>query len=175
MQTLKPQNIHFRKAIREDLPTLIQMLADDPLGQKRERYTSPLPECYTEAFGAIDKDPNNEIILACCEDKVIGFFQITYIPYLTYMGKWRALVEGVRVHKSFRNKGVGKELLVKSIDMAKQRGCHLIQLTTDKSRPEALSNGSASPGYAGYDFNEDAGPACGRQAGFRETGVIDWG
>ncbi len=134
-----PQDIKFRVAGREDLHIIIQMLADDPLGRKRESYTTPLSEGYLLAFEAIEKDCNNEIILACYNDNIIGFFQITYIPYLTYKGKWRALVEGVRVDKLYRNKGVGKELLLKSIDLAQKKECHLIQLTTDKARPEAIS------------------------------------
>ncbi len=136
---MNPQELNYRIAGRDDLSVIIQMLADDPLGKKRESYTIPLLEDYLLAFEAIEKDANNEIILAYHNEEVIGFFQITYIPYLTYKGKWRALVEGVRVHKAHRKKGVSKELLLKSIELAKNKGCHLIQLTTDKARPEAIS------------------------------------
>jgi ribosomal protein S18 acetylase RimI-like enzyme len=137
--TKTSQNIQFRIAAHVDLPKIIEMLADDPLGQKRESYTTPLSNEYLVTFEAIENDNNNEIILACFEEKIVGFYQITYIPYLTYMGKWRALVEGVRVHKSYRKMGIGKELLQKAIEQAKQRGCHLIQLTTDKTRPDAIA------------------------------------
>ncbi len=150
------QNITYRAASLDDLPTIIQMLADDPLGQKRERYTEPISEKYLSAFEAIEKDKNNEVILACYEENIIGFFQITYIPYLTYMGKWRALIEGVRVHKSFRNQGLGKELILKSIELAKQKKCHLLQLTTDKKRPEAIAFYKAVgfvPSHEGMKFH----------------------
>jgi GNAT superfamily N-acetyltransferase len=139
MMTNISQNITFRVANRDDLSQIIKVLADDPLGKKRENYTEPLSAEYSIAFEAIENDQNNEIILACYEDNIVGFFQITYIPYLTYKGKWRALVEGVRVHKSFRKQGIGKELLLKAVMLAKQRRCHLIQLTTDKKRPEAIA------------------------------------
>ena len=131
--------IHFRSAKKNDLPTIVQMLADDPLGAKRENYQNPLPKEYLKTFEAIEKDENNEIVLACHNKKIVGFLQITFIPYLTYTGKWRALVEGVRVEKSFRNQGIGKRLIFEAIEKAKQKKCHLIQLTTDKSRPEAIS------------------------------------
>ena len=133
------QNITFRLASRDDLPKIIHMLADDPLGQKREHYTEPLSEKYLTAFEEIEKDKNNQIILACYNEKIVGFFQITYIPYLTYIGSWRALIEGVRVDKSFRNQGIGKRLLLESIRLAKKNNCHLIQLTTDKKRPAAIA------------------------------------
>lgn len=132
-------NIQFRTAQKEDLPVIVQMLSDDPLGQEREQYGTPLPEEYVLAFDAIENDSNNTLVLACSKGKIIGFYQITFIPYLTYKGKWRALVEGVRVHTSCRHQGVGKALILKAIEQAKQKGCHLIQLTTDKKRSGALA------------------------------------
>ncbi|MCA9989290.1 MAG: GNAT family N-acetyltransferase [Anaerolineales bacterium] len=131
-------NISFRQATAADLPALVQMLADDPLGQKRERYERPLPDSYQQAFAAIDADPNNELIIAHHEEQILGFFQLTFIPYLTYQGGWRALIEGVRVHKAVRSQGIGREMFLWAIERARQRGCHLIQLTTDKARPDAL-------------------------------------
>ena len=131
-------NISFRQATAADLPALVQMLADDPLGQKRERYELPLPDSYQQAFAAIDADPNNELIIAHDEEQILGFFQLTFIPYLTYQGGWRALIEGVRVHKAVRSQGIGREMFLWAIERARQRGCHLIQLTTDKARPDAL-------------------------------------
>ena len=131
-------NISFRQATAADLPALVQMLADDPLGQKRERYERRLPDSYQQAFAAIDADPNNELIIAHDEEQILGFFQLTFIPYLTYQGGWRALIEGVRVHKAVRSQGIGREMFVWAIERARQRGCHLIQLTTDKARPDAL-------------------------------------
>lgn len=64
--------------------------------------------------------------------------QITYTPYLTYRGGWRATIEGVRISSSSRGEGVGTELIQWAIDRAKIRGCHLVQLTTDKKREDAL-------------------------------------
>ena len=131
-------NISFRQATAADLPALVQMLADEPLGQKREHYELPLPDSYQQAFAAIDADPNNELIIAHHEEQILGFFQLTFIPYLTYQGGWRALIEGVRVNKAVRSQGIGREMFLWAIERARQRGCHLIQLTTDKARPDAL-------------------------------------
>jgi GNAT superfamily N-acetyltransferase len=114
------------------------MLADDALGALRERYTTPLPEAYYAAFEAIEADPNNELVVAERGGEVVGVLQLTFIPYLTYQGGWRALVEGVRVASSERGRGLGGLLLRWAVDRARARGCHLIQLTTDKRRPEAL-------------------------------------
>ena len=64
--------------------------------------------------------------------------QITFTPYITHQGGWRATIEGVRTASSVRGKGVGTKMIYWAIERAKERGCHLIQLTTDKQRPDAL-------------------------------------
>ena len=129
--------VAFRKAKREDVPAIVRLLADDPLGAKRERFETPLPESYLRAFEAIDADPNNELVVACIGDEVVGVLQLTFIPYLTYQGGWRALIEAVRVDAKLRSQGVGKALFEWAIERSRSRRCHLVQLTTDKSRGDA--------------------------------------
>ncbi|WP_433747333.1 N-acetyltransferase family protein [Falsibacillus pallidus] len=128
----------FRMAKEKDLDRIVEMLADDELGKKRERYEQPLPDCYKQAFQAIDKDPNNELIVACRGEKVMGVLQITFTPYLTHQGGWRATIEGVRTSSETRGHGIGTDMFRWAINRAKERGCHLVQLTTDKQRPDAL-------------------------------------
>ena len=114
-------------------------MADDPLGATRECFENPLPVSYRKAFDLIDQDPNNELlVLENKRDGVLGVLQITYIPYLTYQGSWRALIEGVRIDKSKRGGGLGSMLVLGAIDRAKQNNCRLVQLTSDKARPEAI-------------------------------------
>jgi len=130
--------LHFRIANEDDLQQLIEMLADDPLGKEREAFEHPLPQPYHDAFRAISGDPNNELVVATHNDDLAGFMQLTFIPYLTYRGRWRALVEGVRVHRTFRSRGFGTQMFQWAIQRAKERNCHLIQLTSVKKRPKAL-------------------------------------
>ena len=129
--------LKFRLATRADVPTLVAMLADDALGAQREQFTDPLPQAYYAAFEALDRDPNNELILACLGDRVIGMLQLTYIPSLSYQGGWRALIESVRVDAAYRSQGIGRQLMVWTLERAKARGCHLAQLSTHKSRTDA--------------------------------------
>lgn len=128
----------IRRARRGDVEAIVRMLADDPLGAKRERFEVPLPAPYLRAFEAIDADPNNVLVVACLDERVIGVLQLTFIPYLTHVGSWRALIEGVRVDGSARSHGVGGRLLSWAIERARARGCRIVQLTTDKLRPDAL-------------------------------------
>ncbi|MCK0714802.1 GNAT family N-acetyltransferase [Chromohalobacter sarecensis] len=71
----------------------------------------PLKVGYTRAFEAIQNDPNNELVVCESGGQLLGMFQITFIPYLTYIGSWRALIEGVRVASSNRGDGIGAKLL----------------------------------------------------------------
>lgn len=127
----------FRRARADDVLDIVRLLADDPLGATRERYERPLPESYARAFRAIEQDANNELVVACRGERVVGVLQLTYIPSLTYQGGWRALIEGVRVDSGERSQGLGKTLFEWAIGRARERGCHMVQLTTDKARPDA--------------------------------------
>jgi GNAT superfamily N-acetyltransferase len=69
---------------------------------------------------------------------VVGVLQLTFIPYLTYQGGWRALIEGVRIAPDLRSRGLGRILFEWAIERARVRGCHMVQLTSDKSRPDAI-------------------------------------
>ena len=130
--------LSFRLAGEADLDCIVAMLADDVLGSKRERYEQPLPKSYTEAFKAIASEPNNELVVACDGSKIVGVLQITFTPYITHQGGWRATIEGVRVSSSARGNGVGAQLIQWAVRCARERGCHLVQLTTDKKRDDAL-------------------------------------
>ncbi len=130
--------IQIRRAARQDLPAIVRLLADDPLGNLRESYTSPLPAAYLEAFAEIDRDPHNELVVAEHAGEVVGVLQLTFIRYLTFQGGRRAQIEGVRISKSYRGQGIGRRMFEWAIERARQEGCHLVQLTTNKERPEAL-------------------------------------
>lgn len=137
-ETEPAPDLVFRPATRGDVDVIVRMLADDPLGAQREQYASPLPRSYERAFEAIQADPNNELVVAEADGRVVGVVQLTFIPYLTHQGSWRALIEGVRVDASARSQGVGQRMFTWAIERARERGCRIVQLTTDKSRPDAL-------------------------------------
>lgn len=131
--------MHFRRAVREDLPEIIAMLAHDKLGREREAYRDSLPQQYDRAFSIIDEDDHQELMVIENEDgKVIGTMQLSFIQYLTYQGGLRAQIEAVRIHEEERGKGIGEMMIRWAIERARERGAHLVQLTTDKKRPEAI-------------------------------------
>ncbi|MEM6319578.1 MAG: GNAT family N-acetyltransferase [Bacteroidota bacterium] len=129
----------FRKATRADVQHIVQMLADDPLGQQREAFDHPLPKRYYRAFDNIDQDGNQELMVVENQsNEIIGTLQLTFIPYLTYQGGVRAQIEAVRIRKDHRGKGLGEQFFQWAIRRAKEKGAHVLQLTSDKKRPDAI-------------------------------------
>ena len=129
----------FRKAIESDVPNIVKILADDELGSKREDYKVPLPKSYYDAFQNIIQDKNQELIIIENSNKeIVGTFQLAFIQYLTYRGGLRAQIEAVRVHKKFRGKGFGKKIFKWAIKRSKDKGAHLVQLTTNKERLDTI-------------------------------------
>lgn len=129
----------FRQATAKDLPVIIELLANDKLGQAREKFEEPLPREYMEAFSNIAADKNQELILGENENgEVVATLQVSFIQYLTYRGGIRAQIEAVRIREDLRGQGVGQEMFEWTIQRAKKRNAHLIQLTSDKQRPDAI-------------------------------------
>jgi GNAT superfamily N-acetyltransferase len=125
----------FRSAVRDDLPAIIGLLADDVLGKARD--FAVVDEAYERAFAAIEADSRNFLIVADDAGEIVACLQIIYIPGLGRHGAERCQVEAVRVRSDRRGQGLGAALMAWVIEQARSRGCALVQLTSDKSRTDA--------------------------------------
>ena len=112
-----------------------RLLADDGLGRGREAPGDPV---YSRAFRAMSAQPDNVYLVAEAEGDVVGCLQFTVIHGLSRKGASRAQIEGVRVHADHRGQGIGEALFEAAFERAATRGCTLVQLTTDRSRADAL-------------------------------------
>lgn len=126
----------LRRATADDLGPIVGLLAADQLGVTRESAAELEP--YRRAFEAIDADPAHLLLVAATpEDEVVATMQLTFIPGLARRGALRAQIEAVRVHEQHRSRGLGREMFSWAIAESRRRGCALVQLTTDKKRPDA--------------------------------------
>ncbi|QKW12926.1 GNAT family N-acetyltransferase [Verrucosispora sp. NA02020] len=128
-------DVFFREAVRADLPAVLDLLADDVLGRTRD--VGEVDAVYEKAFADIGADPRNHLVVAEADGEVLGCMQLTYIPGLGRHGTERLLIEAVRIRSDQRGRGVGRLMMTWAIDRARQRGCGLVQLTSDKSRHDA--------------------------------------
>ena len=125
----------LRRARRGDLPRILALLVDDQLGAVRESADDLAP--YEQAFEAIDADPSHLLVVGELAGEVVATFQLSYLSGLSRKGTWRAQIEAVRVADVLRGQGVGALMIQWAVDQARDRGCSLVQLTTDKSRVAA--------------------------------------
>lgn len=127
----------FRRASAADLTTIVTLLADDVLGAAREAVRPEDAAQYREAFSEIEADPNQFLCVVEDGSEIVGTFQLTIIPGLSRRGAKRAQIESVRVSHSRRNEQIGEAMFKWAIDYSRSHGCALMQLTTDKARPDA--------------------------------------
>ncbi|MFQ0814143.1 GNAT family acetyltransferase [Brucella anthropi] len=130
--------ITIRQAVSADVAAIVAMLADDALGARREDASHPLRDEYRSAFAAINADPNQLLAVVEQDGGIIGCMQISFIPGLSRMGMWRGQIESVRIASHVRGGGIGRQMIEWAIEKCRDRGCGLVQLTTDKSRTDAL-------------------------------------
>jgi GNAT superfamily N-acetyltransferase len=126
--------VTLRRAVPDDLPEVVALLAADQLGVHREAADDLQP--YRAAFDAITADPAHLLVVVEA-GRVVGTMQLSFIPGLARRGAWRAQIEAVRVRENVRNRGVGARMIGWAIDESRRRGCALVQLTTDKRRLDA--------------------------------------
>ena len=134
---VESEDLHIRRARREDVPAIVRLLADDELGRSREAVDPQSMQRYYAAFDAISSDPRNELMIAVLQQEVVGTYQVTYIPYMSRGGNERCLIEAVRVASNLRGRGIGQAMMQYALKKARQRGCLMAQLTTDKQRADA--------------------------------------
>jgi GNAT superfamily N-acetyltransferase len=126
----------LRRATADDLPALVALLADDPLGAARETADGDLAP-YRRAFELVDGDPAHVLLVAVREEEVVGTMQLSVLPGLARRGASRGQIEAVRVAARARGRGLGAAMIGWAVDESRRRGCGLVQLTTDKSRTDA--------------------------------------
>ncbi len=125
----------IRRATLNDLDAILAMIQRDSFTYQQEDPGGR--EDYVRAFEEIARDANNELIVAERGGEIVGTLQLTFIPGLTYRGGWRAQVEAVRVRHDLRNLQIGTRMMEWVIARARERGCRIVQLTTNVARVDA--------------------------------------
>lgn len=128
-------DLEIRPAGADDVPAIVEMLADDPLGRTRELPENLTP--YLTAYERLAGDPNQYLVVAAREGRVVGTLQLSIVPGLSRKGATRSIIEGVRIHADERGSGLGTRFIEWAIDESRRRNCQLVQLTSDATRTDA--------------------------------------
>ena len=137
MPSQPSDDLIFRQAARADVPEIVALLADDMLGVNREVAGDELEDAYWTAFDAIERMEGAEQWVVERDCRMIGCFQLYFLPGLSLRGGLRAQIEAVRVVADLRGQGLGARIFRWAIDRARDRGCILVQLATNKQRHDA--------------------------------------
>lgn len=154
---VKGRSLDIRSAVFDDMPAIVALYADDELGSTREASASD--PTYRNAFTAIEADPNHILAVAELDGNIVGTLLLSFLPGLSRNGAWRAQIEAMRVSSTLRGQGLGQQMLDWAVSEARARGCTLVQLTSDRRRPEAhrfYERAGFRPTHVGFklDLNE---------------------
>ena len=125
----------LRDATVADLPAILAMLAEDTIPANRE--ADPSDPRYLAAFKAIDADPNQRLIAAELNGRVVGTMQLSFLPGLSFVGSWRGLIEAVRIAADLRGQKLGEKMILWAVEQCRARDCKLVQLTSSAKRTDA--------------------------------------
>ncbi|MFB7365371.1 GNAT family N-acetyltransferase [Streptomyces hydrogenans] len=128
-------DLEIRPATVDDVPAIVAMLADDPLGAQRESPDDLEP--YLTAFARLAGDPHQHLVVATRAERVVGTLQLTIVPGLSRRGATRSIIEGVRIHSDERGNGLGTRLIEWAVEESRRLECVLVQLTSDATRTDA--------------------------------------
>ncbi|MGD0529917.1 MAG: GNAT family N-acetyltransferase [Polyangiaceae bacterium] len=124
-------------ATRDDVRAILDLLADDELGMHPEAAGHGDLAPYLAAFDDIGGSSRSALYVARLGERVVGTFQLDLLRQLSHRGGLVAQVESVHVASDVRRRGIGEAMMRYAIDEARRRGCHRVQLTSNKRRVEA--------------------------------------
>jgi GNAT superfamily N-acetyltransferase len=117
---------------------MVALIAEDDVSDvPMDDANDPSGPGYVAGFEAIITDPNQMLIIAEREGKPIGTLQITFLPGIARKGMWRGLIESVHIIPPERNKGHGGRMIQWAVEQCRDRGCGMVQLTSNKKRVDA--------------------------------------
>ncbi len=149
-------SVLIRDAVEADLPFITGLIDSDDVSSRRDPVRQTDADDQREALLAITQDPNHRLLVAEFDGQPVGSFQLSFIPGVSRRGAWRGQIESVRVDPDFRGQNLGTEMMNWAISECRNRGCGLVQLTSDKQRDAAhrfYERLGFSPTHTGFKLN----------------------
>ena len=129
--------LSIRKAILDDFDFVVSLISTDPIAGARNPATPDDRNHQRVAFDAILRHADHLLLVAELEREPVGSFQLSFIPGVSRQGAWRGQIESVRIHPEYRNRGFGSAMMEWAVERCRERGCGLVQLTSDRQRHDA--------------------------------------
>ena len=129
--------LSYRNATPADLAFIIALIVEDSVIETGDDPADAGHPDYVDALAEITSDPNQEMIIVDEDGVPVGCFQLSYLPGLMRRGQRRGQIEVVHVAESHRNRGIGGEMMRWALARCREKGCGMVQLTSNKKRTDA--------------------------------------
>ena len=145
------EEVTFRKAVREDVPLILEFIKGLAEYEKMSDEVVATEEILDEWL--FDKE-KAEVIFAIAEGEEVGF-DLFFHNFSTFLGRAGIYLEDLFVKPKYRGNGYGKAILKRLAQIAVERGCGRLEWSClDWNQPSIdfyLSLG-ATPmsGWTGY-------------------------
>jgi GNAT superfamily N-acetyltransferase len=126
-----------------DVPSVVAILIGGAIGGLVED-ASRLDDYWSAVLETRDRD--GDVLVADVDGEVVGVCQVMVFRTLGHVGGRVAELENVHVRANRRSRGIGANLLKAAENLARQRGCFRLQLTSNAARADAHRF------YAAHDY-----------------------
>ncbi len=131
-----------RPMVYADVPAAVELLRDGSLLPEFE-----VPSRVQDYWSAVEETRRHrgDVLVAEVEADVVGVLQVIIFQHLQHAGGWCGEIESFHVRSDMRSRGIGAQMLIAAEELARERGCYRIQLTSRNVREDAhrfyLANG----------------------------------
>lgn len=130
----------LREATAADVPRIAALIAMGnaarPMDPAAAAEEGRLP-VYAEAFRRVADSGANHLFVAELDGRVVGTYQLTVLPGIAERGRNRGKIESVHVDPVLRGSGIGGVMMRHAIEVARELGIGLLELSSNKSRTDA--------------------------------------
>ena len=123
----------MRRATADDLAAVLRLYAQPGFDDGEV-----LPDDEARALLArFSTYPDYGLYVAEQDDEIVGTYALLVMINLGHMGAPSAIVEEVVVAPDWQGKGVGKEMMRHAMNLAREKGCYKLVLSSNEKRVAA--------------------------------------
>ena len=125
-------SLQIRAATEENLQAILDLhleIEDDSRVLSIEKARS--------IFARMQSYPDYKIYVVMLGGSIVGTFALLIMDNLAHMGAPSGVLEDVVVHRDWRGKGVGKQMVQFAMDRCGERGCYKLALSSNLKRKAA--------------------------------------
>jgi len=152
----EPRELDIVPATEEDLAACVALMSANAAGARVGQEAGDLAP-YLAAFRRMAAGGATVLHVARLPGmeagRIAGMFELTILDGLSFGGRPRAQVESVHVDPGLRGRGIGRAMMRFAEARARECGCVLLQLTSNRERQGAHDFYKAlgyQPSHVGY-------------------------